>query len=198
MWPRWIRLKPLTVELVLTGKEYRRIPRKSPTITRRISMMKRHLKRRHTMNFIALQGLVNQKNEVSGRLVEEAYTRYSGWLNYERTLNSLYTDEMMENVKGFIHVITGRRSWSAGHWGSNLKPFGWPILPAGLFTAGWEHVCREAPLLTWGVLVWGSCWAHPGPFQPVSHLHPHHPRSPASSPPCPDAHTHKHTHHIRA
>ena len=119
-------------------------------------------------------------------------------VNYERTLNSLYTDEMMENVKGFIHVITGRRSWSAGHWGSNLKPFGWPILPAGLFTAGWEHVCREAPLLTWGVLVWGSCWAHPGPFQPVSHLHPHHPRSPASSPPCPDAHTHKHTHHIRA
>lgn len=45
---------------------------KRTTMMRMMSPMKRHLNLRHTMNFMVLQGLVNQKKEVSGRLeVEE-------------------------------------------------------------------------------------------------------------------------------
>lgn len=41
---------------------------KRTTMVRMMSPMKRHLNLRHTMNFMVLQGLVNQKKEVSGRL----------------------------------------------------------------------------------------------------------------------------------
>ncbi|KAK0154255.1 Alanyl-tRNA editing protein Aarsd1 [Merluccius polli] len=44
-------------------EEYRKIPTKSPRMTRMIRPMKRHLNRRHTMNFMVLQGLVNQKKD---------------------------------------------------------------------------------------------------------------------------------------
>lgn len=45
------------------------------TMVRRMSPMNRHLNLRHTMNFMVLQGLVNQKKEVSGRLkvIEKEY-----------------------------------------------------------------------------------------------------------------------------
>lgn len=43
--------------------------RKRITIMRMMSPMKRHLNLRHTMNFMVLHGLVNQKKDVSGRLV---------------------------------------------------------------------------------------------------------------------------------
>lgn len=54
---------------VLTGREYSRMARKRITMMRRMSPMKRHLNLRHTMNFMVLHGLVNQKKEVSGRLI---------------------------------------------------------------------------------------------------------------------------------
>lgn len=54
---------------VLTGKEYNRMPTKSSTMMRMRSPMKSHLNLRHTMNFMVLHGLVNQKKEVSGRLM---------------------------------------------------------------------------------------------------------------------------------
>ena len=54
---------------VLTGKEYNRMARKRSTMKRMMSPMKRHLNLLHTMNFMVLQGLVNQKKDVSGRLV---------------------------------------------------------------------------------------------------------------------------------
>lgn len=57
-----------TSVVVLTGREYNRMAMKRITMVRMMSPMKRHLNLRHTMNFIVLQGLVNQKNEVSGRL----------------------------------------------------------------------------------------------------------------------------------
>lgn len=41
--------------------------RKRSTMKRMMSPMKRHLNLRHTMNFMVLQGLVNQKKDVSGR-----------------------------------------------------------------------------------------------------------------------------------
>lgn len=53
---------------VLTGREYSRMARKRITMVRMISPMKRHLNLRHTMNFMVLHGLVNQKKDVSGRL----------------------------------------------------------------------------------------------------------------------------------
>lgn len=53
---------------VLTGREYSRMAMKRITMVRRMSPMKRHLNLRHTMNFMVLHGLVNQKKEVSGRL----------------------------------------------------------------------------------------------------------------------------------
>lgn len=37
--------------------------------------MKIHLNLHHTMNFMVLQGFVNQKNEVSGRLLENRDTQ---------------------------------------------------------------------------------------------------------------------------
>ena len=54
---------------VLTGKEYNRMARKSTTMMRMMSPMKRHLNLFHTMNFMVLHGLVNQKKDVSGRLM---------------------------------------------------------------------------------------------------------------------------------
>lgn len=54
---------------VLTGKEYNRMARKSTTMMRMMSPMKRHLNLLHTMNFMVLHGLVNQKKDVSGRLM---------------------------------------------------------------------------------------------------------------------------------
>jgi len=53
---------------VLTGKEYNRIARKRTTMVRMMSPIKRHLNLFHTMNFMVLHGLVNQKKDVSGRL----------------------------------------------------------------------------------------------------------------------------------
>lgn len=41
---------------------------KRTTMMRMMSPMKRHLNLRHTMNFMVLHGLVNQKKDVSGRL----------------------------------------------------------------------------------------------------------------------------------
>uniref|UniRef100_A0A0E9WLG3 Uncharacterized protein n=1 Tax=Anguilla anguilla TaxID=7936 RepID=A0A0E9WLG3_ANGAN len=41
---------------------------KSPTSMRMMSPMKSHLNLRRTMNFMVLQGFVNQKKDVSGRL----------------------------------------------------------------------------------------------------------------------------------
>uniref|UniRef100_G3P5X9 Threonyl/alanyl tRNA synthetase SAD domain-containing protein n=1 Tax=Gasterosteus aculeatus aculeatus TaxID=481459 RepID=G3P5X9_GASAC len=52
----------------LTGSEYSRMARKSTTMVRRMRTMKRHLNLFHTMNFMVLHGLVNQKKDVSGRL----------------------------------------------------------------------------------------------------------------------------------
>lgn len=54
---------------VLTGKEYNRMARKRSTMMRMMSPMKRHLNLLHKMNFMVLHGLVNQKKDVSGRLV---------------------------------------------------------------------------------------------------------------------------------
>lgn len=54
----------------LTGSEYSRMARKSTTMVRRMRTMKRHLNLFHTMNFMVLHGLVNQKKDVSGRLRE--------------------------------------------------------------------------------------------------------------------------------
>lgn len=54
---------------VLTGKEYNRMARKRMTMMSRMRTMKRHLNFLHTMNFMVLHGLVNQKKDVSGRLV---------------------------------------------------------------------------------------------------------------------------------
>lgn len=42
---------------------------KRMTMMRMRSPIKRHLNLRHTINFMVLHGLVNQKKEVSGRLV---------------------------------------------------------------------------------------------------------------------------------
>lgn len=56
---------------VLTGSEYSRMAMKRITMKRRRSPMKRHLNLRHTMNFMVLHGLVNQKKDVSGRLLEK-------------------------------------------------------------------------------------------------------------------------------
>lgn len=53
---------------VLTGREYSRMARKRITMMRMMSPIKRHLNLRHTMNFMVLHGLVNQKKDVSGRL----------------------------------------------------------------------------------------------------------------------------------
>lgn len=62
----------MPVSSALTGSEYSRMAMKRTTMMRMMSPMKRHLNLRHTMNFMVLQGLVNQKKEVSGRLkVEE-------------------------------------------------------------------------------------------------------------------------------
>lgn len=59
-----------------TGKEYNRMAMKRSTMMRRMSPMKRHLNLLHTMNFIVLHGLVNQKKDVSGRLVyDRRYVR---------------------------------------------------------------------------------------------------------------------------
>lgn len=58
-----------TILFLLTGKEYSKMARKRITIMRMMSPMKRHLNLRHTMNFMVLHGLVNQKKDVSGRLV---------------------------------------------------------------------------------------------------------------------------------
>lgn len=58
-----------TILSLLTGKEYSKMARKRITIMRMMSPMKRHLNLRHTMNFMVLHGLVNQKKDVSGRLV---------------------------------------------------------------------------------------------------------------------------------
>lgn len=60
-----------TLSFVLTGSEYSRMATKRITMKRRRSPMNRHLNLRHTMNFMVLHGLVNQKKEVSGRLVLE-------------------------------------------------------------------------------------------------------------------------------
>ena len=57
---------------VLTGKEYNRMAMKSITMVRMMSPMKRHLNRLQIMNFMVLQGLVNQKKEVSGRLENDS------------------------------------------------------------------------------------------------------------------------------
>lgn len=54
---------------VLTGKEYNRMAMKRTTMMRMISPIKTHLNLLHTMNFMVLHGLVNQKKDVSGRLV---------------------------------------------------------------------------------------------------------------------------------
>lgn len=59
----------VSLPLALTGKEYNRMAMKMSTMMRMMRPMKRHLNRRHTMNFMVLHGLVNQKNEVSGRLL---------------------------------------------------------------------------------------------------------------------------------
>lgn len=68
--PNYFLIYPLVSLLsVLTGREYSRMARKRRTMMRMMSPMKRHLNRRHTMNFMVLHGLVNQKKEVSGRLM---------------------------------------------------------------------------------------------------------------------------------
>lgn len=56
---------------------------------RRMSPMKRHLNLRHTMNFMVLHGLVNQKKEVSGRLVleNERFQISACWLFQINALN---------------------------------------------------------------------------------------------------------------
>lgn len=54
---------------VLTGNEYSRMATKRTTMMRMMSPMKRHRNLFHTMNFMVLHGLVNQKKDVSGRLV---------------------------------------------------------------------------------------------------------------------------------
>lgn len=63
--------------MTLTGKEYSKIARKRITMKRMMSPMKRHLNLRHTMNFMVLQGLVNQKKDVSGRLLVTKNTSIS-------------------------------------------------------------------------------------------------------------------------
>lgn len=52
----------------LTGNEYSRMATKRTTMMRMMRPMKRHLNLFHTMNFMVLHGLVNQKKDVSGRL----------------------------------------------------------------------------------------------------------------------------------
>lgn len=58
-------------DIYLTGREYSRIPRNKSTSRRTIKPMKIHLNLRHMMNFMVLNGLVNQKKEVLGRLYGE-------------------------------------------------------------------------------------------------------------------------------
>lgn len=47
--------------------------------------MKSHLNLRHTINFIVLQGFVNQRKEVSGRLYFEKQTNINHSLKAENT-----------------------------------------------------------------------------------------------------------------
>ncbi len=57
--------------------------RKRITMMRMMSAMKRHLNLRHTMNFMVLHGLVNQKKDVSGRLmVMESKRRQGVFVGY--------------------------------------------------------------------------------------------------------------------
>lgn len=69
-----------------TGKEYRSTARKSSRINRMSRPMMTHLNRRHTMNFMVLHGLVNQRKEVSGRLhckeMVFTYTTQEGQIFY--------------------------------------------------------------------------------------------------------------------
>lgn len=51
-----------------TGKEYRSTATKSSRTSKMSRPMMTHLNRRHTMNFMVLHGLMNQRKEVSGRL----------------------------------------------------------------------------------------------------------------------------------
>lgn len=52
----------------LTGREQNRIPKNKITNRRKTAKRKIHLNLRQMINFMVLQGCVNQKNDVSGRL----------------------------------------------------------------------------------------------------------------------------------
>lgn len=103
--------------LVLTGKEYNRIPMKSSTRISRISPMKIHLNLWHKINLMVLQGFVNQKKDVSGRLLklEEEETEEFNMVYTVLEVNIsdmpmkgwIYTDQwksLLREVKLWVHV----------------------------------------------------------------------------------------------
>lgn len=76
-------------------------------MVRRMSPMKRHLNLRHTMNFMVLQGLVNQKKEVSGRLkvIEKIYilTTRSQLFLFDSS-QDIFEANILGRVQFWVHV----------------------------------------------------------------------------------------------
>lgn len=89
------------LSVVLTGREYSRMATKRITMKRRRSPMKRHLNLRHTMNFMVLHGLVNQKKEVSGRLVWENERLYENMMAFT---NQCTASIILGRVQFRVHV----------------------------------------------------------------------------------------------
>lgn len=76
----------------LTAREQSRIPKNKITSRRTIAKMKMHLNLRQTMNFIVLKGFVNQKNDVSGRLLStERHKRLQMLMDEMRRNSEKYT-----------------------------------------------------------------------------------------------------------
>lgn len=135
-----------------------RMARKRSTMVRMMSPMKRHLNLLHTMNFMVLHGLVNQKKEVSGRLMVVKWRVY--WFMSPAKLCLFLSNCQLRKMDRYV-----------------LRD---PICRM------YKRVCFiRLQVLTWEGPVLGSCWVRPCLLLQVSHLHLFHLQSPVSSQLCP-------------
>lgn len=90
--------------VTLTGREYSKMARKRSTMVRTMSPMKRQRKRRHTINLMVLHGLVNQKKDVSGRLLAMEMFHKKTTATWKRRPKVFVRGLLLGKVQFRVHV----------------------------------------------------------------------------------------------
>lgn len=124
---------------LLTGKEYNRMATKRTTMNRMRRPRKSHLNLRHTMNFMVLHGLVNQKKEVSGRLLWIIQLGKICWILQLHLFTST----------PFFPLLIHLCSWNCKYVGSYLggSSFGFMLGSSRPFPAGFSST-SASPMIS--------------------------------------------------